>query len=214
MFRIVSILCFALACASAVALDDAVSEARQLISSQKYDQAIDLMNKYLVANPDSASGHLLLAEAFHWKKDVGNAKSHYDKAGELDEGLKYAVIPLMDETKDWDGIIKLVEPIKNKRCPASLLGPLATAYTNLNRKDDSARVIAILESTKYFFESERDYQHYVLAYANLWNDNRDDALKHLKSIHDSGLLRYAASSDKFKKLHDDVDFKKLTETKN
>jgi predicted Zn-dependent protease len=188
-----------------------LDEGATLLNNQKYDEAIQVLQQYLEKNPKSAPGFLLLAQAYHWKKDTAKARIHYQKAAELDPASKLAIVPLLDEVGDWKEIIALLDPEVRKRNRApNLLGPLATAYKQLRKDDEAEKVIKLLMATDYGSQEETDYKNYVLAYYHLWHKDLARSKERLRAIRSQALLRYAAYSRKFEQLFSDPEFIRLT----
>lgn len=190
----------------------ALDEASAAIQTQHYDTAITDLESYLAGNPNNAYAHILLAQAYHWKKDIPKAKRQYQAAAALDSRYRLEIIPLLDEEKDWSGIVALAAPELNTDKPVapSLLGALASAYRALNRADDSARVRNILAGTVYRDQDDRDYQDYVLAYCYLWDGDTGRAMGRLRMITAKAYLTYAATDEKFQTLFTDKEFIDLT----
>lgn len=190
---------------------DKLEQASKLISGGSYDQAIEILDLEIRNNPNSARGHLLIARAYHWKKDLGKAHEHYILAASLNPTYKFEIIPLLDELQEWNDIIDLVGPEVNQgnRDP-SLLGNLATAYKESGKRSEAEKVIKLLLATNYEGSNDNDYKNYVLAYYYLWEDDFAKSKEHLRKIKSKNYLRYARTSPKFKKVFKDQEFIELT----
>ncbi len=188
-----------------------LDEARSHIAAQRYDMAIATLEKYILQNPSSAEAEILLAQAYHWKKDITTAKLHYRKAAAIDARYQLEIIPLLDEERAWGDIIQLAAPaVSNGERSPSILGALASAYQNSGKPLDAERIRSLLENTPYKGQSNEDYKNYVLAYCALWKNDTRQAKDHLMKIHDTAFLKYARTDYKFKTLQTDQDFLELT----
>jgi tetratricopeptide (TPR) repeat protein len=149
----------ALSVATFVHAQSSLDEARSDIDAQRYDAAIATLEKYISQNPGSAGAELLLAQAYHWKKDISMAKLHYRKAAAIDPHNQLEIIPLLDEERAWEEIIQLAAPAvsSGNRSP-SILGALASAYQNSGKPPDAQRIRNLLESTPYKGQSNEDYR--------------------------------------------------------
>jgi cytochrome c-type biogenesis protein CcmH/NrfG len=188
-----------------------LDDARASIDAQRYDDAVALLEKYISQNPNSADAELLLAQAYHWKKDIAKAKLHYQKAAAIDPQNQLEIVPLLDEEGAWAEIIRLCAPAVStgERSP-SILGALASAYKNSKKPLDAQRIRNLLATATYTSQSNEDYRNYVLAYCALWENDAQQAKDRLRKIHDSAFLKYARTDDKFKKLFTDEEFLELT----
>lgn len=195
-----------------VGAQSALDDARKLVESQQYDAAIVILDQHLRGNPSSADGHLLLAQAHHWKKDVGKAKASYQKAAKLNPKYTFEIIPLLDELEDWNEVIRIASPAitKERQLSPSLLGSLASAYQNTGKSLDAERIMNILATTDYKNQNSEDYKNYVLAYFHLWDDDKEKSKERLKRIKNKAYLKYARTHNKFKKLQSDAEFLELT----
>lgn len=198
-------LCFA---ADAPVLE----KARELISRQQYDLAIAILENYIPENPNSAEGYLFMAQAYHWKKELYKAKAFYAQAAGLNSQYRLAVVPLLDELKDWEAIIDTVEPemrAGNKLDP-SALGALATSYRQLEQKQKASEIIENLSKTTYADPGDEDYKNYILAYARLWDGDKEGAKAKLKLIKNRVYRQYARNHEKFSALFKDPEFLEIT----
>jgi predicted Zn-dependent protease len=190
----------------------ALEKASELISNHQYDAAIAILEQYIPANPQSAQGYFLMAQAYHWKKELYKARVYYFKAAETDGQYRLSVVPLLDELNEWENIVNIVEPElrAGNQVGPSALGALATAYRHLKQNKKSAKLIEYLGKTKYDDQDDEDYKNYILAYANLWNGDTAAAKEKLKLIRNRGYLQYARTHEKFKALFQDPEFLEMT----
>lgn len=190
---------------------ETLRDAQQLISQGRYDEAISALRGLITSEPTNAAAAVTLARAYHWKRDLPNAKRWYREAVRLDTRYRLDIVGLLDELEESDEIVRLVAPelAKGNRRPA-LLGSLLTAYERLGRKAEAAAVVQTLINTSYDRPYDSDYRNYILAYVSLAEGNTSAALSHLGQISDERLRVYARTSPKFQKLRGNADFDKLT----
>jgi cytochrome c-type biogenesis protein CcmH/NrfG len=190
----------------------ALDDAQKSISARHYDDAISTLGNYLASNPGSAAAELLLAHAYHWKKDFPNAESHYRKAAALDPRYRLEIVALLDELGESEEIIRIAGPevTSSNRLAPSILGALMTAYYRVGRPVDGGKIRDLLEATTYSDQSDVDYRNYMLAYCAMMDGDSQRAKDLLRSIHDRSYLQYAATDDKFKVLFKDPEFIEIT----
>ena len=190
----------------------ALEKAVELIDNHQYDMAIAILEQYIPANPQSAQGYFLMAQAYHWKKELYKARVYYFKAAETDGQYRLSVVPLLDELNEWENIINIVQPElqAGNQVGPSALGALATAFRQLKQNEKSAEIIQHLEKTKYDDQEDEDYKNYILAYASLWNGDPGAAKEKLKLIKKQAYRQYARTHEKFKPLFKDPEFLEIT----
>lgn len=210
---VLAVICFILVGYSWPAqAENVLGVASQLISQQKYDAAIDVLEGYVAQNKLSAEAYFLLAQAYHWKKELNLAKVYYFKAAEFDRQYRLDVVPLLDELKEWENIITVVEPEirAGTHVGPSILGALATSYRELQQNQKASKLITYLETTTYNDPDDKDYKNYILAYASLWSGDKEAAKTRLKRIKNRAYLRYARTHEKFRALFEDPEFIEIT----
>ena len=189
-----------------------LEKAKELISRQQYDLAIAILQNYIPENPNYAEGYLLMAQAYHWKKELYKSKAFYTQAAALNNQYRLAIIPLLDELKEWKEIIDIVEPEMRtgKKLDPSALGALATSYRQLEQKKKADEIVEKLSGTTYADQDDEDYKNYILAYARLWDGDKDGAKAKLKLIKNRAYRQYARTHEKFSVLFQDPEFLELT----
>lgn len=179
-----------------------------IYSDLSYSQ---IENKKTEKTEYSANTYLYWASVYHQKRVFDTAYFCYQMAIKLDSSNIRKIIPLLDEMELWQEVIKIGNPIliAGAREP-SILGSLYTAYLKTGDNKNAERVIGILIKTKYQNTWEADYKSYVLSYYYLWKGDEKRALDLLESINDDDLKSYAAKSSKFKSVHKNNRFIKIT----
>jgi len=192
--------------------DPVLDDAQRSISAQHYDAAIATMVNYLASNPGSADGELLLAQAYHWKKDFPSAKVHYRKAAALNPSYRLEIIPLLDDLGESEEIIRVAAPevTSSNRLSPSILAALLSAYYRTGKPAEGRKIRDLLEATTYSDPGDVDYKKYVLAYCAVMDGDTRKGKDLLRDIRDKGYRQYAATDDKFKVLFKDGEFIEIT----
>lgn len=161
---------------------------------------------------NAATVHNLLGRLLHDRRDFAGAEQHHIAAGRLDaERFRFAVVPVWDELDKWAEVIALVEPAyRAGSTQPSELGALLTAYWKSGRAAEAREAAGRLSVATFNEQWMRDYQHYVLAYWELYNDRPQAAKAHIRRIKDPYYRRYMRGSHKFGKLSADPEFLDLT----
>ncbi len=71
--------------APAERLDARLDEAASLMKEDRYEEALDIAGSVVEARPDSASAHVVMADALYRRGDFDEAERHYRRGVALDE---------------------------------------------------------------------------------------------------------------------------------
>jgi len=190
-------------------------EASILIDKeQKYDEAITILEKEIESDSDNSCAFLLIAVAYHWKKDFDVALAYYRNATNLSPEFRLFIVPLLSDLENWNEIIEIAEPaVKKGNNSPEILGSLLNAYWNTNRKDDIEGLVDNMLNANYEEQWKRCYNNYNLAAYYLKLDQFQVAKAYLKKIVGTDLLKYVQTDPQFEKLFFDPEFQEITGTK-
>lgn len=201
------LLILSLVSASADTLDD----ANALIGAGRYDEAIVMLEGAVVSGNAAAELYDTLGRAYHWKKDFDNALKNYRLAAKLDKRFLTSPLPILDHFKLYDEIIQIGEAVLSRgdRDPW-ILSSLLNAYYDTKNTGEYERVLGILAAQSYSDAYTADYQHYVLAKAEVRAGRHDEAIAYISQMGDKSLLQFMQTAPEFEPIKSDSRFIAMT----
>lgn len=112
---------------------DELAQGRAAIAKGSYDEAIQLFQKYLQANPRNVEGNYLLGEAFRLKGDLANAQTSLERALDFDDEYEPALVSIVrvyGKLNLWDKAAKRFKELE-KYHKTSTRGAIAYGQTFL-----------------------------------------------------------------------------------
>lgn len=208
MYKIICLLI--VACAFSLSAQSSVIRAHQYIKAGKYDDAIQVLTNN---NPDTIQDvrtDMLLAVAYHWKRDFKKALFYYGKAAAIDKRYERNMMSCLEDLQDWEKIITLGKTLdlrQKKNYPA--LGPMASAYHAKHDKKNLELVKFYLKNIQFLSIDQIEYKNYILAKMYIWDTDFETALSCLEKIKNPETIKYLESEPVFLPLKNKARFKTL-----
>ena len=162
--------------------------AVQAATLGKHEEALEYLEKLIILKPDFSRAFLSMGNNYFNLRRYNDALSSYNKALEIDNNLKDAVIQsALCEiyTGNFESaVVRLEEFVKKEQENLKALALLTVGYLALNRKSDGLHIIEKLKVMNF------DYAHFISNNAKtlIYDGKTDNAISLLQAAIDLNII--------------------------